>query len=82
MGTKRHQTTHAVYQFLWDYQHEHGFVPTQQEIATRCFLAQSSVSRQLDKLARWGWLSREEGRARTIRLLRTPQKVNLREKKR
>ncbi|MBA3867560.1 MAG: MarR family transcriptional regulator [Anaerolineae bacterium] len=72
MGTKRHQTTNAVYQFLWNYQQDHGFVPTQQEIAAQCFLAQSSVSRHLDKLAKWGWLSREEGRARGIRLLKTP----------
>ena len=72
MGTKRHQTTNAVYQFLWDYQQEHGFVPTQQEIAEQCFLAQSSVSRHLDKLAKWGWLSREEGTARSIQLLKTP----------
>ena len=72
MGTKRHQTTNTVYQFLWDYQQDHGFVPTQQEIADQCFLAQSSVSRHLDKLAKWGWLSREEGRARSIHLLKTP----------
>jgi DNA-binding MarR family transcriptional regulator len=73
MGTKRHQTTHIVYQFLWKYQQEHGFVPTQHEIAEECFLAQSSVSRHLDKLAKWGWLSREEGRARGIRLLKNPE---------
>jgi len=72
MGTKRHQTTNAVYQFLWNYQQEHGYAPTQQEIAEECFLAQSSVSRHLDKLAKWGWLIREEGRARSIQLLKTP----------
>lgn len=70
MGTKRHQTTTTIYEFLWHYQQEHGYVPTQQEIAQQCFLAQSSVSRHLDKLAKWGWLSREEGRARTLRLLK------------
>lgn len=80
MGTKRHQTTNAVYQFLWDYQQEHGFVPTQREIAEQCFLAQSSVSRHLDKLAKWGWLIREEGLARGIRLLKTPQTDRVREK--
>ncbi len=72
MGTKRHQTTNAVYQFLWDYQKAHGYVPTQQEIADQCFLAQSSVSRHLDKLAKWGWLLREEGKARSIQLLKNP----------
>jgi DNA-binding MarR family transcriptional regulator len=77
MGTKRHQTTNAVYQFLWDYVHEHGFPPTQQEIATHCFLTQPSVSRHLDKLEKWGWLAREEGKARGIKLLLDP---SLREK--
>lgn len=72
MGTKRHQTTHAVYQFLWDYVQQHGFPPTQQEIAAHCFLTQPSVSRHLDKLEKWGWLIREEGKARSIKLLKEP----------
>jgi DNA-binding MarR family transcriptional regulator len=72
MGTKRHQTTNAVYQFLWDYVQQHGFPPTQQEIAAHCFLTQPSVSRHLDKLEKWGWLIREEGKARSIKLLKEP----------
>jgi DNA-binding MarR family transcriptional regulator len=72
MGTKRHQTTHIVYQFLWEYVQEHGFPPTQQEIAEHCFLTQPSVSRHLDKLEKWGWLTREEGKARGMKLLKEP----------
>ena len=72
METKRYQTTYAVYQFLWDYVHAHGFPPTQQEIATDCFLTQPSISRHLDKLEKWGWLTREEGKARGIKLLKEP----------
>lgn len=66
----RHQTTTAVYIFLWNYDQEHGFPPTQREISEACFLAQSSVSRHLDKLAKWGWISREDGKARGLRLLK------------
>ncbi|MEZ4672581.1 MAG: MarR family transcriptional regulator [Anaerolineae bacterium] len=66
----RDQTTRDVYQFLWKYFQEHGFAPTQQEIARECYLAQSSVSRHLDKLARWGWLEREGGRSRALHLLK------------
>lgn len=71
MGTKRHQTTNTVYQFLLEYVQKHGFPPTQQEIAVHCFLTQPSVSRHLDKLEKWGWLTREEGKARGIKILKT-----------
>ena len=60
----QHQTTKNVYAFVWSYYQEHGFGPTQQEIAEGCELARSGVSRHLDKLARWGWLTREDGKAR------------------
>ena len=66
----RDQTTRDVYRYLWHYVQEHGFAPTQQEVATACYLAQSSVSRHLDKLARWGWLEREDGRSRALHLLK------------
>ena len=68
----RHQTTHVIYEFLSEYIQEHGFPPTQQEIAVHCFLTQPSVSRHLDKLEKWGWLTREEGKARGIKLLKDP----------
>lgn len=70
----RHQTTKDVYTFVWTYYEQHGFGPTQQEIAETCFLAQSSVSRHLDKLTIWGWISREEGKSRSVRPLRNEDK--------
>lgn len=73
--TVRDQTTRDVYTFLWNYVQKHGFVPTQQEIAKECYLAQSGVSRHLDKLARWGWIEREEGKARGARLLKSPDEI-------
>ncbi len=66
----RQQTTVAVYIFLWNYNQEHGFAPTQREISEACFVAQSGVSRHLDKLVIWGWIAREDGKARGLRLLK------------
>jgi len=66
----RHQTTVAVYTYLWNYYQEHGYCPTQQEMAEACYLARASVSRHLDKLTIWGWISRAEGKARGIRPLK------------
>lgn len=70
----RHQTTEAIYKFLAHYCDENGYPPTQQEIAEACYLAQSSISRHLDKLEKWGWLIRKEGSARGIRLIKTLSK--------
>ena len=71
----RHQTTKDVYLFLWNYYQEHGYSPTQQEIADACYLARTSVTRHLDKLTIWGWISREDGKARAIRPLKSPEVI-------
>jgi DNA-binding MarR family transcriptional regulator len=63
----RHYTTRTVYAFVWHYYQEHGYSPTHQEIADGCGVARSGVSRHLDKLARWGWVTREDGKARATR---------------
>jgi len=77
----RHQTTKDVYTFVWNYYEEHGFGPTQQEIAAACFLAQSSVSRHLDKLTIWGWISREVGKSRSVLPLKTEWEAEKSDKK-
>jgi DNA-binding MarR family transcriptional regulator len=69
------QTTIAVYNFLWNYHLEHGFAPTQREIAKACYMAQSAVSRHLDKLTLWGWIEREDGKARGLRLLKPVDEI-------
>jgi DNA-binding MarR family transcriptional regulator len=71
----RHQTTQAVYRFLYSYYEEHGFSPTQDEIAAGCYLARTSVVRHLDKLTVWGWISRETNKARSICLLKSLEEV-------
>ena len=73
----RHQTTKDVYAFLWQYYQEHGFAPTYREIAEACFLVYGGVPRHLDRLAGWGWISREEGKARSMRLLKDPATVEI-----
>lgn len=72
----RHQTTKKVYAFVWSYHQEHGFSPTQEEIAEGCNMARSGVSRHLDKLARWGWLTREDGKARATRPLKPIDEID------
>lgn len=66
----RHRTTVEIYVYLWHYYQEHGFSPTQQEIAEACYVARSGVSRHLDKLTIWGWVTREDGKARGVRPLK------------
>lgn len=69
----RYKTTLAVYTFVWQYYQEHGFPPTQQEIANACFIARSGVTRHLDRLTIWGWIKREDGKARSFRPLLPPE---------
>ena len=72
----RHETTKEIYAFVWAYYQEHGYGPTQEEIAEACRLARSGVSRHLDKLARWGWLTRDDGKARGIRPLKPMHEID------
>jgi DNA-binding MarR family transcriptional regulator len=48
--------------------------PTIQEIATGCFFSTGKVVKCLDKLEAYGKLTREPGKARSIRLIR-PSKM-------
>ncbi len=59
-----------VYTFICKYIEEHGFAPSQREIATACYLCRPSVVRYLDRLEAERRISREPGKARSIRLLR------------
>ena len=61
--------TEQVYAFICAYQREHGYPPTQREIAKNCYLAHSSVGYHLDRLEDEGRILREPGRARGITLL-------------
>ena len=73
----RYKTTLAVYTFVWQYYQEHGFPPTQQEIANACFIARSGVTRHLDRLTIWGWIKREDGKARSFQPLIAPEEAHV-----
>ncbi len=61
--------TRIVYTFVRDYLDEHnGYAPSHREIAEGCFLSRGSITRHLDRLVFAGYLDREDGRARSLRL--------------
>ncbi len=62
--------TDSIYQFIRTFQSEHGYPPTLREISKACYTSHGNVVRHLDKLEAQGLVSREPGRARSIRLLR------------
>lgn len=73
----RYQSTLAVYAFVWQYCQEHGFPPTQREIAKACYIARSGVVRHLDRLTLWGWIQREDGKSRGIKPLFPPETAEI-----
>jgi len=56
--------------FIKGYIEEHGFAPTIREICdATCCRSTSTVAYNLDSLERRGLITREQGKARTIRLV-------------
>lgn len=68
----RNETTEAVFAFIEQYIAKEDIAPSQREIAEACYLAPSAVLRHLDRLEAWGWIIRQPGKARSIRLPRIP----------
>lgn len=62
-------TTEQVYAFVCAYMTEHGYAPSIREIASGCFISRGMVTRHLDRLQIAGRLTRQAGKARSIRLL-------------
>ncbi|MDX2139181.1 MAG: MarR family transcriptional regulator [Chloroflexota bacterium] len=62
--------TEQVFAFIAQHIEQEGFSPTIREISAACYLGRSSVVRHLDKLEKWGWLQRHEGKARSIVITR------------
>ena len=61
----------GIFEFICRYTNKRGFPPTLDEIAaSQGFKSHSGVIRHLDKLEKWGWISRYHGNARSIRILR------------
>jgi DNA-binding MarR family transcriptional regulator len=68
-GRRRDSTTaDMIYAYLERYIHEHGHPPTQAQIAKACNLSKTSVARGIDKLEAWGYVERERGTYRSLRL--------------
>jgi SOS-response transcriptional repressor LexA len=62
--------TEQVFIFIEEHIKTEGFAPSIREISAACYMGRSSVIRHLDKLEKWGWLQRQEGKARSIVLTR------------
>ena len=66
----------GIFEFICRYTDEQGFPPTLDEIgASEGFSSKSGVVRHLDKLEKWGWITRRHGHARGIRILRRRQRT-------
>lgn len=63
------QTIQAVYAYIRVYLHQYGYGPSIREIARDCFMSPANVYRYLDWLEARGYITRQSGVARSIRLL-------------
>ena len=64
--------TRQVWIFVAEYLDQHGYAPSQREIAAGCFMALSAVGQALLRLELRGVLETDEGVTRGIRLLEKP----------
>lgn len=63
-------TSDIIYEYISAFIAEHDYPPTIRNIADACQLGATTVRYHLDKLEAWGWISREPGISRSLRLLR------------
>lgn len=59
-----------VFNFLRDYYHEHGFIPSMREIADHFGFTPRSAMGHLEALEKKGFISREHDRPRMIRFVK------------
>ena len=67
------QTLQAMYDFIEGYIRDHRYPPSLREIAAACYLGRSTVLRYLAKLEAQGRITRMEGKARSIALVKQEQ---------
>jgi SOS-response transcriptional repressor LexA len=65
-----------IYSFIEVYIEEHQYAPTVREIARSCSISLGTVVYHLEELQKEGRLRRSRYKARSIRLLNTPQRLN------
>ncbi|HEX2906286.1 MAG TPA: winged helix-turn-helix transcriptional regulator [Phototrophicaceae bacterium] len=58
-----------VYLFIRDYIRQRGFAPSIRNIADGCYMSPGNVHRYLDRLEWKGYITRQPGVARSIRLV-------------
>lgn len=62
------EQTLEIYYYVRDFLKNQRFAPSLHQIAKGCFMAASTVTYRLSKLEAKGWLVREVGVARSLRL--------------
>lgn len=72
--TSSEQTSKNIFNFIKQHIAQNGFAPTIRERAAACYVGRSSVIRHLDRLEKWGWISRQEGKSRSIIVERDSEK--------
>lgn len=66
---KQQQLLDQIYVFICTYIREHGYAPSQQEIASGCYLGRTTLLRHLDKLEMMGRIQREDAKPRSIHII-------------
>ena len=69
MSDETQTMTEEVYTFICAYMEEHGFAPSQREIAQGCYRSRPIIVRHLDRLEWQGRITRDPVSARSIRLV-------------
>ena len=64
-------TCDLVFDYVRGYIEQHGYAPSARNIARACQMSVSTALYNLDKLEAWGWISREPGVSRSLKVLRT-----------
>jgi SOS-response transcriptional repressor LexA len=63
------QTMDTVYDYICRHIQEHGYPPSQREIAAACYLGKTTLVRYLDRLEMSGRITHDVGHARSIRII-------------
>jgi len=66
---ERQEMARQVYDYIRAYIDETGWAPSLRQIARGCYISRSHVVRYLDLLEAWGYIEREPGLSRAIRVV-------------
>lgn len=65
---KHHPIARQICAFIRAYERQHGYAPTIREVADGCYIANSTAIIYLARLEAWGWVTRDPGKARSLRV--------------